>query len=374
MSSTKIHAEIAGVWLPNKGAELMAITAISELRARLPGITFCSPRQGPDAARAALGMDAFTLRENTFWHRAKQAFPKLAEPRAFRAERPGVTHVIDASGFAYGDAWGPRKARKRAHAYIESGLPTYLLPQAFGPFEDTKLRKHMKSIVLGARKISARDEQSLKHLNGLETGRDIPLIPDITLGLSASDRNVPTPDTPFAAVVVNAMLLKSGALDAQALTTLYKNVLERIAASGVTPKIVLHEPQADLELSSSLAKASGTELIALDHPLDIKAYIANAKLVVTARFHGLANGLSSGVPSFAIGWSHKYAELLEQFGTPDMLYQGDHDAFLAAIDTHLASEAKQAETRATLLDRKAVFARKLTAYWDDLAEDMLRQR
>ncbi|MBV2360248.1 polysaccharide pyruvyl transferase family protein [Thalassococcus sp. CAU 1522] len=374
MSSTDIRAEIAGVWLPNKGAELMAVTAVTELRARIPGIAFCSKAQGPDARRAALGMPAFEPRKGSVWHRTEKLWPGIARPRATRAERPGVTHVIDASGFAYGDSWGAGKARSRAAAYIAAGYPTYLLPQAFGPFETPKLRGIMQDIVRGARSISARDRQSQAHLEGLGTGREITVVPDITLGLAPDPARVAAPDTPFAAVVINAMLLKSGTFGEDRLMALYRDILTTIANCGVAAKIVLHEPEADRTLSEELAAFGGADLVAFDDPLDIKSYLSRARVVVTARFHGLANGLSCGVPSLAVGWSHKYAELLEDFGTPEMMFQGDDAAFLARIREQLTSDEAQRAVRARLLERKAAFARTLARYWDGIAEDMLRQR
>ena len=53
-----IVVDVQGAWLPNKGAELMARATVRELGRRLPGARFTSPAQGPDAARAALGMPA----------------------------------------------------------------------------------------------------------------------------------------------------------------------------------------------------------------------------------------------------------------------------------------------------------------------------
>src|SRR5690606_22797023 len=47
---------------------------------------------------------------------------------------------------------------------------------------------------------------------------------------------------------------------------------------------------------------------------DIKGAIANCDLVIGSRFHALIAALSQGIPAAALGWSHKYAELLQSFG------------------------------------------------------------
>jgi colanic acid/amylovoran biosynthesis protein len=46
----------------------------------------------------------------------------------------------------------------------------------------------------------------------------------------------------------------------------------------------------------------------------IKSLIANCDLVVGSRFHALVAALSQGIPAMALGWSHKYLELLRPFG------------------------------------------------------------
>ena len=47
---------------------------------------------------------------------------------------------------------------------------------------------------------------------------------------------------------------------------------------------------------------------------ELKAIIGNAYVALGSRFHFLVAALSSGVPSIALGWSHKYHELFSEFG------------------------------------------------------------
>jgi len=57
-----------------------------------------------------------------------------------------------------------------------------------------------------------------------------------------------------------------------------------------------------------------------DSPLILKGYLAQARLVISSRFHALVGALSQGVPSIAVGWSHKYDLLLQDYGCPEMVY------------------------------------------------------
>jgi polysaccharide pyruvyl transferase WcaK-like protein len=49
----------------------------------------------------------------------------------------------------------------------------------------------------------------------------------------------------------------------------------------------------------------------------IRALIDGSSLVITSRFHAMVAGLALGIPTMVIGWSHKYDEVLESFGSSD---------------------------------------------------------
>jgi colanic acid/amylovoran biosynthesis protein len=65
-------------------------------------------------------------------------------------------------------------------------------------------------------------------------------------------------------------------------------------------------------------------------PLANKGLIGSAGLVVSSRYHGCASALSMGVPCLALGWSHKYGELFNDFDMRDW-----------AIDLATLSEAPE---------------------------------
>lgn len=63
---------------------------------------------------------------------------------------------------------------------------------------------------------------------------------------------------------------------------------------------------------------------------DIKTLIARCDLVVVSRFHAMVGALADAVPPLVIGWSHKYAEVMNDFEIGTELYAFDvaHDADL----------------------------------------------
>ena len=55
----------------------------------------------------------------------------------------------------------------------------------------------------------------------------------------------------------------------------------------------------------------------------IKSIVSHVDLLIASRFHSLVFALSSEIPVMALGWSHKYVELLRPFGLSD--YVCSHD-------------------------------------------------
>ena len=52
----------------------------------------------------------------------------------------------------------------------------------------------------------------------------------------------------------------------------------------------------------------------------LKSFMARADAVVTFRFHGLVAALSLGKPVMAVGWGHKYEEIMAAFGLWDWTF------------------------------------------------------
>lgn len=46
----------------------------------------------------------------------------------------------------------------------------------------------------------------------------------------------------------------------------------------------------------------------------VRAVIGRADILISSRFHGMVSGLAMGVPTLVVGWSHKYQEVMDQFG------------------------------------------------------------
>ena len=282
-----------------------------------------------------------------------------------------ITHYIDISGFAYGDPWGVKKARKRLGKKVKKlnreGKPYYLLPQAFGPFTDPKLQREMQLIGSNASLLCARDSVSLAHLKGLGL-ESAEQFPDITFALDTNDRIAPDiKHSPYGCLIVNNKLVSSSTMQKSDLLHLFIASGKNMQRNSISPQVLLHEPKEDKDLAAELAQALDCPIIELEDARDIKNCIKHSYVTITARFHGLVSALSTSTPAMAVGWSHKYKELLTDFDAGHLVFEGNTEEFLNHLEALLSSE----EVHQKISDQFRVIAQKqaqkLSTLFDQLA-------
>src|SRR5690606_1006769 len=152
---SKRFVEIKGIGIPNKGAELMLMAVQEHIGSMLPEHYFCCEPTTEYYPRARYGLfqrTGFTYKDRYIeWSALAGLLPKRIRERYGLVTEREVDVIIDASGFAYGDQWGARKAHtrlgKRIRTWKKQGKKVILLPQAFGPFSDQAIRQEMTCIL-----------------------------------------------------------------------------------------------------------------------------------------------------------------------------------------------------------------------------------
>ena len=350
-----VTIELRGVEFVNKGAELM----LHAIRAAVAGfgrpvrlVMETSPRATKKQIRAA-GLQV------------KSRFGLFGE-----VGESEVHMILDASGFAYGDTWGAKKANRRLGAHIhrwkEAGKTTILLPQAFGPFRVSELRKEMAVIFKEADRVYVRDSVSMRHVHGIHTGPNLIQQPDFT--------NLVAPITPknaaeFAervAVIPNIKMIEAVPKGGPGYIDTMAGILAAIRKEGREPFLLLHEADKDVEVAKLInaTQAVQMQLVAETHPLLIKGIIGASYAVVTSRFHGLVSALSQGVPCVATSWSHKYEELLAEYGYPQGLIGKETDADQRV--TRLLDAANQRVERAHLSEQALRYKEDTKRLWMEI--------
>ena len=318
-----------GTGTHNKGAELMAIAVLQHFRSRPNPPEFAVPPWfGPYPDRAKYGL--WTLLSERRLGRSKLV--AVWAHRSFRkkyglAAESDITAVIDASGFAFGDQHGPgptEQMARQCRRWKNDGKKIILLPQAFGPFTTSAIRRACRELVDHCDLVFAREERSYKHLVDVAGERpNIQMAPDFTPLVEGvlPEGFEPKPNTVF--VVPNMRMLdKTDGSTAQGYIPFLADLIEMVTGRGLRVTLLIHTPEDRALIGPIKDHFRGPiDVVEETCPLRLKGILGTAYGVISSRFHALVGALSQCVPSLAIGWSHKYEELMEEYGCPEAVVQ-----------------------------------------------------
>ena len=385
--------QIHGAGFYNYGAWLMLEIVVSELSSRLSDIgpiEFCSlPSPGTTYEIASTyklkTVLPQTWRRNPLKYLTAPTFERLIPNELQRilgiVPRNKVDVVIDISGYAFGDHWGPDISRicgRRFRFLHDRGKPIIMLPQMMGPFENEKVRRETKKLLACTDHVYLRDESSLSAVNEIiDDPAKVSLAPDITI-FSSGEMVEPRP--PFACLIPNERMLDQGVKKwGSRYLQLLTQAGQRLLALDRDVVLLSHAPGGgDLAIAQQLAErldSQRVEVVTNVTPKRAKGIISKADLVVGSRFHALVAALSSGVPAIAIGWTHKYSHLLSDFGIPGLNFDPNqtNDELLDLI-RECVDNTRNATIRQTLLQSKKPMAPSNDQMWQDVASHLQHYR
>jgi colanic acid/amylovoran biosynthesis protein len=308
----------------------------------------------------------------------------LRRPSALAIRPPDGTGsldgILDISGFASGDQWGSAAARARwwtMHALQAHGVPLVFLPQAWGPFHGFKIRFFTSRMLARADLVFARDEVSfdaLRDLGGLSHDR-MRLADDIAFRFESAPAEAGKQiieaaggrvgATPLLGVTPNMRAYEQH--DGEGTENEYIRCLARICSRfikdhGCQVVAIPHElgPKNSRRDDSRLVELLGEALrengrlvpIGDSHSAaELKSVIGHLDLLVGSRYHSVVAALSKRVPVVALGWSHKYAEVMRSAGLEGRccdVRSATADEIAAMVESAWASRR---ETHAQLAQR-----------------------
>jgi colanic acid/amylovoran biosynthesis protein len=362
--------EILGIFERNKGALLMLEAIRERLRQDFPDAVFAVPVSMPAESRARLGLVG-VFRQGRLKTRLQSLLPAPVLRARGLVRQADVDVILDASGFGYGDVWGVDKLRDRLvntlTGWKRPGKAAILLPQALGPFEGPGMRDAIVKAAGGLDLIFARDEVSLDYLRaaGVDDARVV-LAPDFTNGLKAPLKAEHADLAGRSLVIPNEKMVDGARASARpAYVRFLATAVQTLSAAGRNTSLLVHEGAPDRQLAAEVnaALATAVEVIDLPSPVDTKAVIAAAEMIVTSRFHGLVSALSSGVPALACGWSHKYQALLGDYGVPGFSISVEAEQDWAPKLQALIAASESAAFRADLAKAAEVQKERTRAMW-----------
>jgi len=327
-----MNVEIVGIHPHNKGALLMLAAIREQVSLAFPQARFAVPFDWPTEGRLAEGLWCTIPRDfgpSNLSPLANRIPSRLRNAVGLMAPSD-LQVILDASGFGYGDYWGPRKLARRA-PHLRSILrkrkqTLILLPQALGPFESPGMAAAFRRVLDAADLVYVRDATSMKHIDALgPRSASVRSAPDFT--------NLLHPQLPerlnglrgASMIVPNQRVAGNDPAKLDAYLSFLAKAASALQRAGRRLSLLVHEGEGDLAIAAQLNARLGIPLPIINEssPLVTKAIIGAAALTVSSRYHALVSALAAGVPSLACGWSHKYGELMSAYGCPELEVQLD---------------------------------------------------
>lgn len=375
--------EIRKAGFVNKGAELMLYAVLQKMKEAYPAANFAMvPTDDFGAApflkRAELGL----LQKVWFWRFGLQLgdLAVLAPQRIRRMYGlvldKEISVVLDAAGFSYSDQWGVKGCQELASSckrWKKKGIKSILLPQAFGPFTTTKIKDAIKSVADNADLIFARERESYEHLvevvgvrSNIKIANDFTNLVEGVLPIDFDVKN-----HRFCIVPNYRMIDKTNKKEREAYLPFLVKCVQYLQDQGVRPFVLVHEGNNDLILAEKIRHETGGSLpiVKENNPLRIKGILGACEGTIGSRFHGLVSALSQGVPSLALGWSHKYRRLFEDYGFEEGFVNVTADDVLIRkkIDMIIRPESKKS-IRQTLSEKSEVMKYLSEKMWQSVID------
>ena len=279
------------------------------------------------------------------------AHPKLL-PTAFKSQNTArqilqaddSNVVMDISGYAYGDPWGSGSARRTLAIlnYCKAkSIPYIFLPQAWGTFADEQLADTVARMCKDAGLVYARDKRSLACLTDISDAPPVhkEVMPDVAFKFQGESQQagskvlekcgINVGDDSFIGIVPNEQVSRRASgkgNDNAYVKAMIRTVDYCVEQLGALVVLIPHHiartgdaKTGDLPLCALIRDGVKNEArcVSLNEDYSaaiLKAVIGQMDMVVASRYHSLIAALSNSVPAVAIGWSHKYGELLGLFG------------------------------------------------------------
>ena len=275
---------------------------------------------------ACLALVARTLRIPLFWVRSRGCRSMLDS-----------SVVVDVAGISFADGRGFAIVVYNAlmtGVPLLLGVPTVKAAQALGPFQSIP-NKWLAALVLRRVKtVCARGARTREHLDSLGGVNAVDVadlafsldeaagLPSaISTALSSIDSNC---IVVMPSAVVKGIFESAGGNYVSAMASLVTEIRSKTGRSVV---IAPHSYRAGLPEGRmndgpvcrevAEACAGDSQVLGLDSDLtagELRHLVALGSVLVTSRFHAMISGLATSTPTVVVGWSHKYKEVLDDFG------------------------------------------------------------
>ena len=275
---------------------------------------------------AVLALVARTLRIPTGWVRTRACRSIL-----------DADVVVDVAGISFADGRGVPITVYNALMTglpLLLGVPTVKAAQALGPFRNPVNRFLARMVLPRLAAVCARGARTREHLDTLGL-RNVTDVADLAFSLDEAASLPPAVGEKVGALVGGYLVM----MPSSVVRGLYESKghdyvadvvsLVRMlrATTGLSVVIAPHSyregrPEGRMN-DGPVCRQVGAGLVD-DHGVvvvdtgmtagELRRLISGSRAMVTSRFHAMISGLSTCTPTVVVGWSHKYREVLDDFG------------------------------------------------------------
>ena len=223
---------------------------------------------------------------------------------------------------------------------VATGIPYIKASQAMGPFRKTLVRWAAKFFLQRSAAVIARGNISAQLTQALLPDKEVHALPDVAFALQPApevrvlealrDEGLDT-SQPYCVVgpslvVHNLMSQSEGELAYPQLMASAVEHIVKITGHNVVllahTRVTQGQKRDDFSIClETYDQLKSTEAVLLLKGLydaqTLKGIIGRAEIAVASRFHFMVATMSSGVPSIAVTWSHKYKEMMAMVGQAD---------------------------------------------------------
>lgn len=329
---------VGGSLTGNRGAASMVHGVVDGLRAAGldPDVVVLSPLADDDrGSGTALPVEAFgpteivrSVAESAAHHVSARA-PLGPATRAIA----DADVVVDVSGISFVDSRGGAILTYNVLLLLPALLldrPVVKAAQAMGPFERSTNHAAATAVLERLSAVLTRGDRTDEFVRDL--GIAATRADDVAFLMDVTDRDRAWADQ-VAGPSDYAVVSPSSVVVAQDDDG-YQDTMAAVVADLAIERPVLLLPHSsrpgqpesklnDLPLCERLAARADTAehpvvVVGADAtPQQMRALIGGATVCVTSRFHAMISSLAMATPVVVVSWSHKYREVLAEFGLPD---------------------------------------------------------
>ena len=249
--------------------------------------------------------------------------------------------VVDVAGISFADGRGFAIVVYNAlmtGVPLLLGVPVVKAAQALGPFQSVPNKWLAPLVLRRVKTVCARGARTREHLDSLGGVNSID-VADLAFSL---DEAASLPDAVATALdsidkdfivvmpsaVVRGIYESGGGNYVPAMAALVADIRHKTGRSVV---IAPHSYRAGLPegrmndgpVCREVAEACSddAQVLGLDFDLtagELRHLVAHSSVLVTSRFHAMISGLATSTPTVVVGWSHKYREVLDDFGLSNL--------------------------------------------------------